>query len=67
MCIRDRDGAKWVGDVPDGPWPPMANEGGKLPFIMVKDGHAQFFGPGPADGPFPEHYEPCLLYTSRCV
>ena len=25
---------------------------------MVKDGHAQFFGAGPADGPFPEHYEP---------
>ena len=29
-----------------------------LPGTMVKDGHAQFFGAGPADGPFPEHYEP---------
>lgn len=57
-AVIEWDGAKWVGDVPDGPWPPMAKEGGKLPFIMVKDGHAQFFGPGPADGPFPEHYEP---------
>jgi len=29
------DGSKWVGDVPDGPWPPMADkEKGKLPFIM---------------------------------
>ena len=49
---------KWEGDVPDGPWPPLAQEGGKLPFIMCKDGHAQFYAPGPADGPFPEHYEP---------
>lgn len=53
------DGSKWIGDVPDGPWPPMADkEKGKLPFIMVKDGLAQFYGPGPNDGPFPEHYEP---------
>lgn len=50
---------KWVGDVPDGPWPPMADkEKGKLPFIMMKDGLGNFYGPGPADGPFPEHYEP---------
>ena len=53
------ENGKWVGDVPDGPWPPMADkEKGKLPFIMCKDGVAQFYGPGPADGPFPEHYEP---------
>ena len=53
------DGSKWVGDVPDGPWPPLADkEKGKLPFIMMKDGHAQFYGVGTADGPFPEHYEP---------
>jgi formate dehydrogenase major subunit len=49
---------KWVGDVPDGPWPPMAQEGGKYPFIMHTEGHAQLFGPGRVDGPFPEHYEP---------
>ena len=52
-----KDG-KWVGDVPDGPWPPMAQEGGKLPFIMKPDGVSSFFGPGLGDGPFPEHYEP---------
>ena len=52
-----KDG-KWVGDVPDGPWPPMAMEGGKLPFIMKPDGVSSLFGPGVGDGPFPEHYEP---------
>jgi len=45
---------KWKGDVPDGPWPPEA----KFPFIMKPHGHASFFGPGLADGPFPAHYEP---------
>ena len=49
---------KWVGDVPDGPWPPMANENGKYPFIMQTHGFGAFFGPGRVDGPFPEHYEP---------
>ena len=35
-----KDG-KWVGDVPDGPWPPMADqEKGKYPFIMKVDGVA---------------------------
>ena len=53
-----KDG-KWVGDVPDGPWPPMADqEKGKYPFIMKVDGVASLFGPGPNEGPFPEHYEP---------
>ncbi|MDH3950599.1 MAG: formate dehydrogenase-N subunit alpha, partial [Deltaproteobacteria bacterium] len=57
-------GEKWVGDVPDGGWPPMLTADGKLnpktkyPFIMKPDGHAHMFGPGRADGPFPEHYEP---------
>jgi len=52
-------GEKWVGDVPDGPWPPQADkEKGKLPFIMKQDGVASLFGPGMVDGPFPEHYEP---------
>ena len=49
------DGAKWVGDVPDG----VGNPGsGRPPFIMKPDGVASLFGPGLADGPFPEHYEP---------
>ena len=57
-------GAKWVGDVPDGGWPPMLNQDGtpnpktKHPFIMKPEGLAHVFGPGRADGPFPEHYEP---------
>ena len=57
-------GKGWAGDVPDGGWPPMLTADGKLnpktkyPFIMKPDGHAHMFGPGRADGPFPEHYEP---------
>ena len=52
-------GDKWVGDVPDGPWPPMADRAkGKYPFIMQRDGLGALFGPGMAEGPFPEHYEP---------
>ncbi len=55
---------KWVGDVPDGGWYPLENPDGtkradsKHPFIMRKHGFGQIFGPGRADGPFPEHYEP---------
>jgi formate dehydrogenase major subunit len=45
---------KWVGDVPDGGWAP----GDKHAFIMRKHGYGQIFGPGRADGPFPEYYEP---------
>ena len=53
------NGKKWVGDVPDGPWPPAANKKkGKLAYIMKPDGVASIFGPGLAEGPFPEHYEP---------
>jgi len=49
------NGEKWVGDVPDG----VGNPGsGRPPFIMKPDGVASIFGPGLADGPFPEHYEP---------
>lgn len=52
-------GDKWVGDVPDGPWPPQADKKqGKYPFIMKQDGLGALFGPGMAEGPFPEHYEP---------
>jgi formate dehydrogenase major subunit len=53
------NGSKWVGDVPDGGWPPLANkEKTRLAFIMKPHGVAHIFGPGRADGPFPEHYEP---------
>ncbi len=49
------DGTKWTGDVPDG----VGNPGsGRPPFIMKPDGVGSLFGPGLADGPFPEHYEP---------
>ncbi len=58
------NGSKWVGDVPDGGWPPLMNLDGtpnpasKRAFIMKPAGVAHIFGPGRADGPFPEHYEP---------
>ncbi len=55
--IEWKDG-KWIGDVPDGGWPPLSQEGGKLPFIMHTHGMGHLFGPGRQDGPFPEHYEP---------
>lgn len=54
----------WVGDVPDGGWPPMVkpdgspNPASRYPFIMKPEGFASMFGNGLADGPFPEHYEP---------
>lgn len=48
------DGEKWQGDVPDGGWAPGTHH----PFIMQKQGFGQLFGPGLADGPLPEHYEP---------
>ena len=60
----DAAGKKWLGDVPDGGWPPLQNpdgslnEAGRYAFIMRKEGHAQIYGPGLKDGPFPEHYEP---------
>ena len=51
---------KWVGDVPDGGWPPMNVDPSatKWPFIMKPEGFARIFGFGRADGPLPEHYEP---------
>ena len=55
---------KWIGDVPDGGWPPMNMEGTRYPFIMKPEGHAHVFGTGNADGPFPEHYEPL---ESPCI
>jgi len=57
------DGSKWLGDVPDGPWPPLENlqspnPKGRWPYIMTRHGFATIFGAGLKDGPFPEHYEP---------
>ena len=51
------DGSNWVGDVPDGGWPPVSTSG-RYPFIMKPQGRGHLFGPGRTDGPFPEHYEP---------
>ena len=56
------DGTKWVGDVPDGAGDPGS---GRPPFIMKPDGVASLFGPGLADGPFPEHYEPMECPVER--
>ena len=49
---------KWEGDVPDGGWPPMNEDGSKQPFIMIAEGVARLFAAGLADGPMAEHYEP---------
>ena len=49
------NGSKWVGDVPDGVAAPGS---GRPPFIMKPHGVGSIFGPGLAEGPFPEHYEP---------
>lgn len=54
----DEAQSKWIGDVPDGSAPPLAKEGGKLPFILKPLGVGAIFGPGMVDGPFPTHYEP---------
>ena len=58
------NGKKWEGDVPDGGWPPLKNPDGTdnpkamKAYIMKPAGVAHIFGPGRADGPFPDHYEP---------
>ncbi len=55
---------RWIGDVPDGAWPPPQNADGsprpdgKHAFIMLPEGRASLFAPSLADGPLPEHYEP---------
>ena len=49
------NGSKWIGDIPDGVAPPG---NGRLPFIMKPHGVGSIFGPGRAEGPFSEHYEP---------
>ena len=50
--------SKWEGDVPDGAWPPMSEDGTRAPFIMNAEGCARLFASSLADGPMPEHYEP---------
>jgi formate dehydrogenase major subunit len=54
------NGEKWLGDVPDGGFPPLGvdPEKGRLPFIMKPDGRGALFGAGLVDGPLPDHYEP---------
>ncbi|HPC18007.1 MAG TPA: formate dehydrogenase-N subunit alpha [Candidatus Hydrogenedentes bacterium] len=56
----DADAGKWTGDVVDAPAtiPPMAQAGGKLPFIMNEEGVGRLWTMKLEDGPFPEHYEP---------
>ncbi len=51
---------EWTGhDVPDfGKTKAPSDPGGKDPFIMLADGVGSIFSSAPADGPFPEHYEP---------
>jgi len=56
-----RVSGQWIGDVPDGGWPAIneAAKGSKfLPFIMHKEGVGHLWGPGVAEGPLPEAYEP---------
>ncbi|MDY6990787.1 MAG: molybdopterin dinucleotide binding domain-containing protein [Thermodesulfobacteriota bacterium] len=54
-------------DVPDGYKPP-GSAGNRYPFIMHREGVAHLFGPGRADGPFPEHYEPWeTVLTSNII
>jgi len=60
----DQASRRWLGDVPDGPWPPpqspdgTPNPAGRHAFLMLPEGRANLFTPGLADGPLPEHYEP---------
>ncbi len=49
---------KWQGDVPDGGAPPISDEKGTYPFIMVPEGVGRLYALTMKDGPFPEHYEP---------
>ena len=49
---------KWHGDVPDGGAPPLAEEDGTYPFIMLPEGVGRLYALTMKDGPFPEHYEP---------
>jgi formate dehydrogenase major subunit len=54
-------GAGWGGDVNDGVGNPhgVAGHAERTPFIMKPEGHCRLHGHGRAEGPYPEHYEPC--------
>jgi len=59
--VISRVNGSWQGDIPDGGWPAIneAAPGSKfLPFIMHKEGVGHLWGPGVAEGPLPEAYEP---------
>jgi formate dehydrogenase major subunit len=49
---------KWEGDVPDGGAPPIDDDKGAYPFIMLPEGVGRLYALNMKDGPFPEHYEP---------
>jgi formate dehydrogenase major subunit len=57
--ISWKDG-KWLGDIADGPWPPMAVDPAatRYPFLMNPEGLGRLFSASLVEGPFPEHYEP---------
>ncbi|RQW78966.1 MAG: formate dehydrogenase-N subunit alpha, partial [Geobacter sp.] len=66
-AAKEGQGA-WVGDVPDGGWPPLKDgDKSRYPFIMLPEGHGRLFGMGLADGPFPEHYEPLECPTKNMM
>ena len=58
VILWNEEEKKWQGDVPDGGAPPIADERGTYPFIMVPEGVARLYALTMKDGPFPEHYEP---------
>ncbi len=64
VVAYDWSRGRWIGDVPDGPWPPpekpdgTPHPHGKHAFIMLPEGRACLFAPSLAGGPLPEHYEP---------
>jgi len=61
VIAYDSNHNKWLGDIPDGGWPPInraAIQEKYLPFIMKSEGVACLWGYGLTDGPLPEAYEP---------
>ena len=59
------DEKAWVGDIPDGPAPPLATEGGKLPFIMKSDGVASISAPVWPTDRFPSTMSPSSAPSTR--
>ena len=58
VIVWNEEEKKWQGDVPDGGAPPISDEKGTYPFIMVPEGVGRLYALTMKDGPFPEHYEP---------